>query len=491
MPSIKVKGTIPSEGFDNFEVYQLYNCLDAAITAQLVPAMAKNFTPNTLYTYRREMELQSLCLEMSSKGFPINQMELANLLFILDNQERRALYILHTCCEAVGYGPINPNSPDQIAHFFYSYLNLPTIYAYDKKTRKQKVSTDIKALEQLRDTYSIAAPFVNAIAYAKESRKMASVFKRGLEPGTNLLRCNVTPSGTDSGRLSSQQNPYNRGTNAQNLTNKVRRVIEAPDGYVILNFDLKTAESLAVGYIAKDLAYIEACTSGDVHTSVAKTNWPNLGWTGNLKLDKDIAEQPYYRQWTYRDMAKRGGHATNYYGQPPTVAKNLNLPRKVVEEFQRGYFAGFPGIPKWHLSTIATIQQEGILVNAMRRERVFWGRPNDTATWRAAIAHNPQSLVADVMNEGLVIVQRYIKEHWQDKVSLLMQVHDAGVFLCPISMVAEVTAKIKELLRVPVDFGELGTMIIESDCSAGKRWYKDKKDPLALRDHKPGTPFVQ
>ena len=374
------------------------------------------------------------------------------------------------------------------------------------------MGTDRAALESLSEKYPTARPFINAIFQFRESSKMASVFLRGLEPGTGNLRCNFSPSGTETGRLSSQQNPYGRGTNAQNLTDRVRSVVEAPDGYAILNLDLKTAESIAVGYISQDRGYIDACLSGDLHTSVSKMNWRDLPWTGVLKQDKQIAEQPFYRELSYRDMAKKGGHGTNYYGTPRTMAGHMKIDWKVVDAFQLGYFAAFPGIQLWHLDVIARIQREGLIVTQLGRERRFWGRSEDAATHREAIAFNPQSLVADVMNEGLLQVQDWIIRQAREVIipgnggrlkrimpsaDLRAQVHDAGVFLVPIDGAAEIALEIQKRLVYPVDFGSLGVMSIPSDIMIGKRWGKRKIDrktgkvkvPDGLADWTPGTPL--
>lgn len=486
MPTIEVCGAIP-EGLDAFTTYQLYNNFDSAITAQLLDVMRAELDNNTSHIYRHEMRLQRLCLEMSTKGFPIDVMQLAELLHRLQVREARALHILHRCCEAVGFPPLNPNSPKQVADFFYNHLGLPEQTVYDKSTRQQKVSTDIKALEKLRTLYPVSVIFVNCILAARENHKMGSVFRRGLEPDYRL-RCNFNPAGTDTGRMSSQKNPFNRGTNAQNLTNEVRKVIALdPAGeFCIVNFDLKTAESIAVGYISGDQEYIKACESGDLHTQVARMNWPSLPWTGDLSRDKKIAEQPYYRMFSYRDMAKRGGHGTNYYGTPRTMGMHLKLPTKVLDEFQSGYFAAFPGIPRWHLSTIAEIQTSGVITTAFGRRRRFWGRSSDAETHRAAIAYHPQSLVADVINSGLLNVQEWIvRERLFNDISLIAQVHDAGVFLIRKSLVHSFVPIILEHLKVPIDFPGVGVMVIPSDVTLGYRWYKSKTDPLAQRDYSP------
>lgn len=474
MPYIETEGEIPAN-LDAFTTYQAYNVLDCAVTAQLLPVMLPKLNANQQQTYRREIRVLALCLELSSKGFPIDQMCLAELLYSLEKDERKALQIFHRFCAAVDFRPANPRSTKDIAELFYNHLGLPEIYDYDRKTKSRKVSTDIKALEKLRTNYPIAVPLVNAILAYREAAKMGSVFKRGLEPTTGVLRCNFSPTGTETGRLSSQQNPYGRGTNAQNLTDRIRQVICAPEGFAILNFDLKTAESIAVGFISGCKAYIDACLSGDLHTAVAKLNWKHLPWTGDLSRDKTIAERPYYRHFSYRDMAKRGGHGTNYYGTPRTMAIHLKLPTRTLEEFQTAYFGAFPEIQQWHLDVIARIQRDGAITTALGRERRFWGRPDDAATHREAIAFEPQSLVGDIMNLGLIEAQLWLKKHCPEA-SLVAQVHDAGVFIVPINGLDEIAKEIQTRLIVPVDFGSLGTMIIPSDISIGRRWCKKPKE---------------
>ena len=475
-----------------FDVYQVYNCLDSCITAQLLPVMKEMANENHLKTYDRMMRMQSLCLEMSSKGFPVNKIRMLDLIKELDNEASKALRALHRFCDAVYYPHLNPNSSVQVPAFFYDYLRLPVIWKYDYKTKTRKRGADRDSLEKLRAMYPTAIPFVNAILAFRQATKLSGVFKKGLEPN-GVLRCNFSPSGTETGRLSSQTNPYGRGTNAQNLNDRVRQVIEAPPGWSIIYIDLKTAESFAVGFLVAaltgDRRYLNACSSGDLHTSVAEMTWPGLGWQqGDLKHNRSIADAIFYREFSYRDMAKRGGHATNYYGQPRTVATHLKVPTKLIESFQQSYFTAFPGIYDWQLDTIARIQRDGILVTPMGRERRFWGRTGDAATHREGIAFVPQGLVADVMNEGLMQIQSFIlKEKLSGICSLLAQVHDAGVLVGKNSELHWLVPELLTRVVHPVDFGSAGVMAIPADAQVGKRWSKYKKKPGlmdGLRDWK-------
>lgn len=481
--TIMKPGEIPAN-LTAFQTYQFYNCLDSAITSQLLPVMRSMMNENHARTYDREKRVASLCLEMSRKGFPTNELAVLNLVRQLEREASKAKDALHLFCIAVWHPLINPNSWQQVEAFFYDYLQLPAVWQYDHKTKQRKRGTNRDALEKLRDAYPSARPFVNAILAYREAVKLAGVFKKGLEPKTKRLRCQFSPTGTDTGRLSSQTNPFGRGTNAQNLNDRVRRVVEAPRGFLIAYPDLKTAESFAVGYLSRSRRYVDACAS-DLHSSVARLVWPGLA---------DVHAK-FYRDFTYRDMSKRGGHATNYYGTARTVALHLKVEASVIEAFQAQYFEAFPEIADWHLEVISEIQRTGRLVTPLGRERQFWGRPDDPATHRAAIANGPQSLVADVMNEGLIQVQDYlIKECDYARImanndaGLLAQVHDAGMFLIPIDGAEEILANILQRIVFPVDFGSFGTMSIPAEMSIGLNWGKERKgNPAGLRAWEPGS----
>lgn len=506
MPCIEINGSLPT-GLRAFDQYMVYNCLDASITAQLVPPMLALANSNHLGTYDREMRVQGLCLEMSSKGLPINQFRTLDLLHELDKEAQRALHCLHKFCAAVDAPPINPNAPIACANFFYEHLGLPVLWRWDYKTKQRKRGADRDSLEKLR-MYPTAIPFVNAILAYRDATKLAGVFKKGLEP-SGVLRCNFSPSGTETGRLSSQSNVYRRGTNAQFLGDRVRQAVEAPEGWVLVYVDLKTAESIAVAFLSRDTAYRAACFSGDLHTTVAKLTWRNKAWPTNVQAARALAEQPFYRDFSYRDMAKRGGHATNYYGQPPTVAKHLKVPTPLIADFQHSYFHAFPGIHCWQLETIARVQRDGVLVTPLGRERRFWGRSSDPATHREAIAFVPQSLVADVMNEGLLQVQHWlVKElnHVNDipykggagisyaRGGLLAQVHDAGLFLLPQAEANEIIPELLRRIIYSVDFGARGVMTIPAEASVGRRWSKQKPKKGftdGMREWKPGMDLSQ
>ena len=207
-------------------------------------------------------------------------------------------------------------------------------------------------------------------------------------------------------------------------------VFVADPGMKFAYIDLEQAESRLVGAIEWNLfhdgTYLDACESGDLHTTVCRLAWGDqLKWTDDIKANRAFAEQPFYRQHSYRHMAKVLGHGTNYNGQPYTMAQHTKLDQKLIANFQLRYFAAFTAHKRWHAAVAETLRRDGFLVSLSGRRRWFFGRRDDDATIREAIAYDPQGSVGDILNRGMLQVWR------TKKVQVLLQIHDAILIQYP------------------------------------------------------------
>jgi hypothetical protein len=61
--------------------------------------------------------------------------------------------------------------------------------------------------------------------------------------------------------------------------------------------------------------YLNACESGDLHTTVAIRDSPISGGQAILKADRNIADSKFYREFSYRD-------AVRSWVTPPTTEAN-------------------------------------------------------------------------------------------------------------------------------------------------------------------------
>lgn len=446
------------------EQLHIYNGLDCCVTLEVLEAILPQLDEVTQRVYNFERSLQGPVLEMQCRGFAIDTVGRAQVLGELTavhNQLNASLSEILK--EGVGV-EINPASPQQLAYLFYDVLGLPVIKSF--KTRAP--TTDRKALEKLR-SYFFAGPLVNHILAIRDVAKKISVVKTGID-FDNRMRTTFSIAGTTTGRFSSYQSVSGSGTNLQNITDEMRKMFVADPGYKLGYIDLEQAESRAVGAIEWNLfhdgKYLDACESGDLHTSVCRMCWDHLGWTGDPKLDKAIAKQPFYRHFDYRDASKRLGHASNYYGQPPHIAKEVHIEHALVADFQKKYFKAFPSHQEWHAWVRNKLGKDGFITTFLGRRRAFFGRRWEDETLRGAIAYEPQSVIGDYINTGLLRVWR------SGLVQLLVQVHDALVFQYPEEKENEIIPQVQALLEIEVPLLHGRSLTISTEAMVGWNWGK-------------------
>lgn len=455
----------------------IYCFLDSAVTAEIHPKLEKLDNENTSWIYKFQMACRVPALAMMMEGILIDQEERGRQTAAHEKERERLWRHLQAMADAVWDQPLNPNSSSQMIDFFYGCMQLHPIYRR-RGNGDKTLTCDREALEKLSVNFS-AFPIIDTILAIKELDGLLRVLRSGVDPD-GRMRTSFNVGATVTGRWSSSKNVYKTGTNMQNITPAMRKMFIADRECLLAYPDLEQAESRAVAYLSEDLAYIKACESFDLHTTVAMLVWPELPWTRETSKDaqrynkKDIAGRLFYRHFTYRDMAKRGGHGTNYYGTPFTMARHLRVATKVMEEFQARYFAAFGGIPRWHLRVAQDIQTTSRLITALGRERTFFDRTDRDETLRSAIAHEPQSLVGDILNAGILQVWRH---YWRPEkadiiVYPLAQVHDAGLFRIPLlkaEALSFLTKAFQQLMEIPISVRGR-TMIIPVEVKYGFNW---------------------
>lgn len=450
--------------------HQVYNGLDCCLTFEIFEVLENQLRqknePYVENIYSFERGMQAPALELMERGWKIDPVERENGQKLLRNRLDRLRVCLDRMAFAIWDKGLNANSPAQLKKFFYERMGLPE--QYNNNRGQRNVSTNREALEKL-ETYFYAKPIINVILAIRETTKKLSVLETEIS-SDGRMRTSYNVAGTETGRWSSSSSADGSGTNLQNITPELRRMFIADRGWKLCYLDLEQAESRVVGLLVwrtcRDATYLDACESGDLHTTVSKLVWPGLPWTGDGKKDRELADAPFYRHFSYRDMAKRGGHGTNYYGTPRTMSRHLKVEQKVMEEFQRAYFTPFIGIRRWHEWVSREIISHQRITTLLGRQRGFYGRVNDDATLREAIAFEPQSTVGDLLNCALWRVWRY-----ESRVQILGQIHDAIVFQYPDdpNLETEILTNCLSLTRIPITSCER-TIIIPSECKIGWNW---------------------
>ncbi len=459
---------------DDETKYWIYNALDCCLTAEILDVIKPQLDNTTRATYEFSKSLQAPVLEMRMRGIRVDegwrQSTIASYRSNLQTIESNLNRILE---EGVGC-PINWNSPAQLKRLLYEVLGLPP-----QKKRNAKglytVTADRDALEKL-ETYFNAQPIISHILALRDISKKIGVLKTTID-SDGRMRTSYNIAGTTTGRFSSSLSDFGTGGNLQNLEERLRRPFVSDPGMKFAYIDLEQAESRLVGAIEWNLfgdgRYLDACESGDLHTTVCQLAWRDLPWTDSIKANKAVAEQPFYRQHSYRHMAKVLGHGTNYNGKPYTMAKHTKLDSKLIAEFQTKYFTAFPAHQRWHAAVASELLQTGNLVTITGRRRWFFGRRNDDTTVREAIAFGPQGAVGDILNQGMLRVWRL------NICQLLLQIHDAILVQYPEHLESEILPVLIETIKVPISLANGRTLIIPSEAQVGWNWAKfDKQTNL-------------
>ena len=477
MATILRSHEITEENFKHLspdEAEQLYNGLDTCVTLEIFNKLQEYLDPVSEKTYNFSLALQAPILEMTMRGVLIDleyrEEVLAKYEKDIAHVERQLKQIVR---EAFGLPDFNFSSPHQTKTLFYNILNLSPI----RKRNTHGVlvpTTNRDALEQLSVHY-FAEPLCLRILALRDLEKKCQFLRTSLDPD-NRVRTNFNIGGTDTGRLASSISDYGTGGNVQNIDRDLRRAFIADPGYKFANIDLEQADARNVGAKLWTLfrashgesfagAYLDACESGDLHTTVCKMAYPNLPWTGDPKKDKDLADgTKAYRNYSYRDLSKKLGHGSNYVGRPRTMAKHAKIPMVQAETFQKSYFKGFAAIPLWHQWVAKQLVTEHQITTLFGRRRFFFDHPTDDATIRAAVAYEPQSMTADEIDTGLL-------QLWRANIcQLLIQVHDSILIQYPEELEDEIVPQAVKLLGAPLILPGDRHFEVPRDVKVGWNW---------------------
>lgn len=475
----------------------IYNGLDCCVTMEVFEAISPQLPPKVANVYALSRAMMAPILEMNMRGVLIDQ-EMRHKL----QQEytaditRMGEHLSLIIKEVFELPNFNWKSNDQLKHLFYTVMQIPPIRK--KNGNGQMVPTvDRSALEKLQ-YYHYAKPIVAHLSRMRDLQKRLEMLATSVDRD-NRIRTSYNIAGTNTGRLSSSFSDFGSGRNLQNIEERLRRIFVADPGYKFANIDLEQADSRNIGALIfkylNDPTYLDACESGDLHTTVAKLSMPELPWTGNIKEDKAYADSyPFYRRDSLRQGCKKIGHGSNYYGKPFGIAQVTGIDKKIIEGFQKRYFAAFPGIPAYHQWVARQLKVSGVLENIFERPRHFAGRASDESTLREAIAFTGQSSTAEFINYAMLNVWKL------NNCQLLLQVHDSLLLQYPEDREDEILPVILNAMKV-VNIIHGRPFSIPVEAKVGWNWSNySETNPDGLkkyggndarrRDRQPRTSFL-
>jgi DNA polymerase-1 len=455
----------------------IYNGLDCCVTLEVLGELLKQLTPTTAATYQFSRDLQGPILEMNMRGLLVDQERKEDVLTVYRSSIIRMQEELNTIVEeGIGAKAAIWRSPKQLCELFYDVLGLPVQYHVGGDGKRSR-TVDRDALEKL-ERHFLAVPIIKYLYTLRDLGKKVSFLQTAID-GDGRLRTSFNIAGTTTGRLASSYSDFGTGTNLQNVENRLRSVFVADKGYKFCNIDLEQGDSRGVGAIHwnlfRDDRYLDACESGDLHTTVARAAFPSVAWTDDPKANRDLANDKFYREFSYRDAAKRLGHGSNYQGQPEKMSRATHIPIKDIETFQQNYLRQFPAFRMWWRWVEESLRDTHRITTLLGRQRYFLGNWRDGETVRQAIAFEPQSITADTIDRGLLALWR------ANRVQLLLQVHDSILFQFPEDLEEIIVPWAIKTIEQRVILKEGREFIIPGEAKVGYNWSDLRDDPDALR----------
>ncbi len=476
-------GTYGNEVLTPNEREWIYNGFDAAVTLEVRNALLPQFDSVTRKTYDFARALQGPIMEMTLRGLLVDQNRRGKMLSaIMRDIEQLNDQLFELVTEGIGVPVKTPTwwrSPLQLKQLFHDVMGLNPV----KKRNSNGIyaaTTNREAIEKLSLNF-YAEPLCRHILILRDLDKKRQFLETGIDPD-GRFRYGFNIAGTNTGRLSSSESDFGTGSNSQNVGRSLRSIFCSDPGMKFCNIDLEQADSRNLGALCWNIfkgtehdaiigRYLDACESGDLHTFVCRMANSQLEWPEDPTLWRAVADEIAYRDFSYRDMAKRLGHGTNFYGTPPTMSMHTKIPVAQVRTFQQDYFRGFPEIPLFHEWVKTQLVDYSSITNLFGRRRYFFGRAREDETIRAAIAYGPQSMTAEEINIGMHNL------FTANRVQLLVQVHDSILFQYPEELEDEIVPWAIEALKARIELVGGRPFFVPTEAKVGWNWGDEDTDP--------------
>lgn len=367
------------------------------------------------------MPLSKLYTKIEYRGVPINEQKLEESREYWEEQVKRSDKLLkkyskgwHPQPNAKGKIP-EPNfsSPKQLVDLLFNHLELEPL----DKTPKGAISTSESVLKRLDH------PICQAILDNREGNKNLSTF---IESWKSRMddKGNIHPTfkihGTVTGRPSCaepnlQQTPRDP---------RIRSIIDAPEGWVLVEADYSQAELRLVADVANEETLLEIYRQGgDVHTMTVQRVFNIMKPTSDeRKKGKAINFGFIYGMW----WKKFGIYARDNYGVVFTDKESEQVRKKFFQTYQ---------LEDWHKRQKMLARSQGYVMNKIGRKRRLPNAmrpstggydPHKSEAERQAINSPIQSLASDINLLAAIEVDETVdpKECYG-----VGTVHDASLYL--------------------------------------------------------------
>ncbi len=347
----------------------------------------------------------------------------------------------------------NIASPKQLGEVLYETLGLGTKI---KKTKTGQKSTNVSELEKIKDEH----PIVELIIEYRKLTKLLSTYVDLLpsfvkEDGK--IHAHFVQTGAGTGRFSCEDPNLQNLPVKSELGKRIRDAFVASPSHTLLSCDYAQIDLRAAAILSKDPHLVEIFEKGiDVHTGTAA----RVFGVEESEVTSDM---------------RRKAKAINFgilYGMGVTALKEgMGVERKEAQEFYDQYKATFVRLMEYLEEVKAYAWKHGHTVTLLGREREVPLLKSPLPFLRAqgeriAINAPIQGTSADILKLSMLDADEYIqKNKLEDKVFLLLQIHDELVFEIEGSVAEKVgndLVKVLENVLKKRNFSELPLVVSKS-----------------------------
>ena len=419
-----------------------YAAEDADVTRRLHdyfwPRLSSESGLKALYE-EIEIPLLSVLSAMERNGVMVD----AAMLKAQSKELTRRLVEIEGKARAVAGQPFNISSPKQIQLVLYEKMGLPVL----AKTPKGQPSTAESVLQDLALDYELPRLILEHRGLSKLKSTYTDNLPGQINRKTGRVHTSYHQAVAATGRLSSSD------PNLQNIPirteegRKIRRAFIAPPGYMLLAADYSQIELRIMAHLSGDRSLLQAFATGeDIHRATAAEVF-------NLEPEAVTAEK------------RRAAKAINFgliYGMSPFgLARQLGIERSAARDYVDRYFERYPAVKQYMDETRERARKQGYVETVFKR-RLYLPEINSKNAARRQYAERTainapmQGTAADIIKRAMLAIDKKLL-NGQQRIKMIMQVHDELVFEVPEDEAGDVKATIGGLmvgaaeLRVPLE----------------------------------------
>jgi len=419
------------EDFSNVEVSKAceYAAEDALMTLKLYNKLLEEFEDEEnkgLLQLAKDVEFDFIYVlaNMFENGIKVDVKKLENLKI---SNTKTIQDLISKIYEAAGT-EFNINSPKQLGSILFETLKLPP----SKKT-KTGYSTNEVVLHKLYDTHEIIPLLLKyREAFKLQSTYIEPLLDLGLKNPDNRIYTSFLQTGTATGRLSSK-NP-----NLQNIPVRtqagaeIRSAFIPKEGYKLVGIDYSQIELRLLAHFSEDKALVEAFNSGeDIH------------YQTSVKIfgEEQASEK--------RSIAKSINFGLLYGMGSKKLADTLGITTKEAKTYIESYFEAFVSVKDYLKSIEEFAFENGYVETLLKRKRLFdFDAANGmqkAAYLRESVNTLFQGSAADLIKLSMIEIYKKYKNN--DKVSMLLQIHDELIFEIEENEVEKITNNLIKIME--------------------------------------------